>query len=47
MGKMLLIAIVWVVAVCLFAGILLTGMIAWFKHGGHPSSWRSSSARSR
>ena len=36
MGKFVLIIIVWVVAICLFTGILLTGMVAWFKHGGHP-----------
>jgi hypothetical protein len=24
------------VAICLFTGILLTGIVAWFKHGGHP-----------
>jgi len=36
MAKVLLIAIVWVVAICVVAGILITGAIAWFKHGGHP-----------
>ena len=36
MGKFILIVIVWVVAICVFTGILLSGMIAWFKHGGHP-----------
>ncbi len=36
MGKFVLITIVWVVAICLFTGILLTGVVAWFKHGGHP-----------
>ena len=36
MGKTALLIIVWVVAICVFTGILLTGMIAWFKHGGHP-----------
>jgi len=36
MAKIVLIAIVWVVAICVVAGILLTGAIAWFKHGGHP-----------
>ena len=36
MGKFVLIIIVWVVAICLFTGILLTGAVAWFKHGGHP-----------
>jgi len=35
-GKTVIIAIVWIVAVCVVAGILLTGLIAWFKHGGHP-----------
>ncbi len=35
-GKFILIVIVWVVAICVFTGILLSGMIAWFKHGGHP-----------
>jgi len=35
-GKFVLIIIVWVVAICLFTGILLTGIVAWFKHGGHP-----------
>ena len=35
-GKFVLIIIVWVVAICLFTGILLTGAVAWFKHGGHP-----------
>jgi hypothetical protein len=35
-GKFILIVIVWIVAICVFTGILLTGMIAWFKHGGHP-----------
>ena len=36
MGKFILIVIVWVVAICVFTGILLSGMIASFKHGGHP-----------
>ncbi len=36
MGRFVLIIIVWVVAICLFTGILLTGVVAWFKHGGHP-----------
>jgi fatty acid desaturase len=35
-GKFILIIIVWVVAICVFTGILLTGIVAWFKHGGHP-----------
>ena len=36
MGKLIRIVIVWVVAICVFTGILLSGTIAWFKHGGHP-----------
>ena len=36
MGKLILIIIVWVVAICVFTGVLLTGIVAWFKHGGHP-----------
>jgi len=35
-GKFILIIIVWVVAICVFTGVLLTGIVAWFKHGGHP-----------
>jgi hypothetical protein len=35
-GKFVLMIIVWVVAIAVFTGILLTGAIAWFKHGGHP-----------
>lgn len=23
-------------AICVFTGVLLTGIVAWFKHGGHP-----------
>ena len=36
MGRFILIIIVWVVAICLFTGVLLSGIVAWFKHGGHP-----------
>jgi len=36
MTKFVLIIIVWVVAICVVTGILLTGIVAWFKHGGHP-----------
>ena len=36
MGKFVLMIIVWVVAIAVFTGILLTGAIAWAKHGGHP-----------
>ena len=36
MGKTVLLIIVWVVAICVFTGILLTGMVKWFQHGGHP-----------
>jgi hypothetical protein len=36
MGKFALMIIVWVVAIAIFTGILLSGAVAWFKHGGHP-----------
>ena len=36
MGKTVLLIIVWVVAICVFTGILLSGMVKWFQHGGHP-----------
>jgi len=36
MGKFALMVIVWVVAIVVFTGILLSGAVAWFKHGGHP-----------